>query len=218
MLSLNDIINVGFRKSGFSGYRADDVEAFVDKVKTSYEELLKQSSGQAELIEKLKAENQQNVEKLKILASKIEEYRSEEDDIKNALISAQKLSEASVREARHKAEIIVKDADLKAEHIVSDADRQITEKKRELEELQKQVSDFRSRIMGLYKEHLTLISSLPVFHPQQAEPKPQPEKGPAPQPAAAAPLKEQPSAAKPAPEAESGEEPGFTAQVSNFDE
>ena len=132
MLSLNDIINVGFRKSGFSGYRADDVEAFVDKVKTSYEELLKQSSGQAELIEKLKAENQQNVEKLKILASKIEEYRSEEDDIKNALISAQKLSEASVREARHKAEIIVKDADLKAEHIVSDADRQITEKKREL--------------------------------------------------------------------------------------
>ena len=196
MLSLNDIINVGFRKSGFSGYRADDVEAFVDKVKTSYEELLKQSSGQAELIEKLKAENQQNVEKLKILASKIEEYRSEEDDIKNALISAQKLSEASVREARHKAEIIVKDADLKAEHIVSDADRQITEKKRELEELQKQVSDFRSRIMGLYKEHLTLISSLPVFHPQQAEPKPQPEKEPAPQPAAAAPLKEQPSAAR----------------------
>lgn len=216
MLSLNDIINVGFRKSGFSGYRADDVDAFVDKVKASYEELLKQNSSQAEMIEKLKTENQQNVEKIKILAGKVEEYRGQEDEIKNALISAQKLSEASVREARHKAEIIVKDADLNAEHIVSDADRQIMDKKRELETIQKQVSDFRTKMLGIYKEHLTLISALPVAHAEDEAPAQEKQTASRTESVSA----ETPAAqqAKPQPAPGSAEEPAFTATVSNFDE
>lgn len=217
MLSLNDINNVGFRKSGFSGYRADDVESFVDKVKESYEELLKRNSTQEEQIEQLKAEDQQSAEKLKVLASKIEEYRGQEDEIKNALISAQKLSEASVREARHKAEIIVKDAELQAEHIISDADRKIGDKKRELENIQKQVSDFRTKLMGIYKEHLTLINALPSA-PKPAGPE-----------AEAVPTQEEPAeAVRPAEEATaaSPEEtdaaepqgPSLTAQISNFED
>jgi cell division initiation protein len=173
MLSLNDIINIGFRKSGFSGYRAEDVDSFVDSVRESYEELLKRcETAEAEVV-KLKEENRQNIEKLKVLANKIEEYRDQEDEIKNALISAQKLSEASVREARHKAEIILKDADLKAERIIADADRKIVEQKREFERLQKTVSDFRSKLLGIYKEHLTLIDALPGFKPEAAAPQEQ---------------------------------------------
>jgi cell division initiation protein len=170
MLSLNDIINIGFRKSGFSGYRADDVDSFVDSVRESYEELLKRcETAEAEVV-KLKEENRQNIEKLKVLANKIEEYRNQEDEIKNALISAQKLSEASVREARHKAEIILKDAELKAERVVADADRKIVEQKKEFERMQKTVSDFRSKLLGIYKEHLTLIDALPGFKPETAAP------------------------------------------------
>ncbi len=45
----------------------------------------------------------------------MEEYRQEENEIKNALISAQKLSEAAIREARHKAEIILKMLKMKAD-------------------------------------------------------------------------------------------------------
>ena len=33
MLTLNDIINVSFRKSNFSGYRTEDVDEFIDEVK-----------------------------------------------------------------------------------------------------------------------------------------------------------------------------------------
>lgn len=170
MLSLNDIINVGFRKSGFSGYRADDVDSFVDSVRESYEELLKRcETAEAEVV-KLKEENRQNIEKLKVLANKIEEYRGQEDEIKNALISAQKLSEASVREARHKAEIILKDAELKAGRIIEDADRKIVEQKKEFERMQRTVADFRSKLLSIYKEHLTLIDALPGSKPETAEP------------------------------------------------
>lgn len=168
MLSLNDIINVGFRKSGFSGYRTDDVDAFVDKVRESYDELLKRCSASDERAEKAEEQNRESGEKLKVLAAKIEEYRAQEDEIKNALLSAQKLSDASVREARHKAEIIVKDAELKGEHIAEDAERKIVDQKKEFERLQKTVSDFRSKLLGLYKEHLTMIDALPSYKPEPA--------------------------------------------------
>ena len=41
MLTLNDIINVSFRKANFSGYRPEDVDNFIDRVKESYEALIK---------------------------------------------------------------------------------------------------------------------------------------------------------------------------------
>ena len=123
MLSLNDIINVSFRKSGTfkgKGYNADDVDIFIEHVRESFEELNKKIVDQGEQIEKLTDEKKQAYEKVKVLADKTEEYRAQEDEIKNALISAQKLGDASVREARHKAEIIVKDAGIKAERMAAD--------------------------------------------------------------------------------------------------
>ena len=209
MMTLNDIINVGFRKSGFSGYRAEDVDSFVDRIRESYDQLLKTNVSQAEQIDKLKAENEQNIEKLKVLAGKIEEYRAQEDEIKNALISAQKLSDASVREARHKAEIIIKDANLKAEHIIANADEKIADQKREMERLQQAVSDFRTKLLSAYKEHLTLIDALPVHKPEPALAVP-----------AAAPAEpKMPEAAEPSQPAQPEQDGGmFTAQISNFDE
>ena len=208
MLSLNDIINVSFRKSGFSGYRAEDVDVFIDKVRESYDELLKKGLEKDEQIDRLNTEGKQTADKLKILADKIEEYRAQEDEIKNALISAQKLGDASVREARHKAEIIVKDANQKAERLIASADEKIAEQKRELERLQRTVSDFRSKLLNTYKEHLTLIDALPVAKPQ-ALPEEQP---------AAAP--QEPEAAVEAAQEPEAEEPSspFRADISNFED
>ena len=38
MLSLNDITNVSFRKAGFSGYKPEDVDAFIDRVRETVED------------------------------------------------------------------------------------------------------------------------------------------------------------------------------------
>lgn len=207
MLSLNDVINASFRKSGFSGYRTDDVDQFIDEVKESYDMLIKKNIEQKEEYEKLKKENEQLLDKLKILADKIEDYRAEEEDIKNALVSAQKLGDASIRESRHKAEIIIKDASLKAERIVSSANQEITEQKNELERLQKAAADFRSRLLSIYREHLTLINALPTRRQEEEQPAPAqqaPDESPAQAP-------EEPIAEEPA-------VPVFHADVSGFDD
>ncbi|TQI65843.1 DivIVA domain-containing protein [Clostridium sp. KNHs216] len=218
MLSMNDIINASFRKSGFSGYRTDDVDQFIDQVKESYDALLKKDLEQKEAYERLKAENEQLLEKMKILAAKVEDYRLEEDEIKNALVSAQKLGDASIRESRHKAEIIVKDANIKAERIISGAKQSVTEQQKEMERLQQTVSDFRSKLLGLYKEHLTLIDALPAHKPEAAPVPVQNAEVLVPEPASPSPAAEE--EAQPLEESAPSEKQDrlFNTEVSNFDE
>lgn len=179
MLTLNDIINVSFRKSRFSGYNTEDVDNFIDQVKESYDEMLKKNIELTEEMERQNAEKEQLLKKLDILAGKIEDYRQEEDEIKNALVSAQKLGDASIREARHKAEIIVKDATIKAGNIAANAEENIREQKQELERLKKEISDFRAHLLETYKEHLTMIDAIPTYKPQPEQSmKPQAAKQP----------------------------------------
>ena len=59
MLTLNDIINVSFRKANFSGYRPDDVGSVIDRVKESYEALIKKGVAQKDELERTKKENEQ---------------------------------------------------------------------------------------------------------------------------------------------------------------
>ena len=221
MLSLNDITNVSFRKAGFSGYRTDDVDTFIDQVRDTVEELIQKNQALRDEVAKEKEQNSQMQKKVEILAAKIEEYRSEEDEIKNALVSAQKLGDASIREARHKAEIILKDATLKAEHIVSGAEGQIKDQKQQLQNLRAQVSNFRSHLLDLYRQHLTLINALP----KEEEPEKQQPEQPAPAeeqvPAEEGGMHLEPSlfTDRAAPDPESVQEPTleFKAGVSNFD-
>ena len=177
MLTINDIINASFNKSNFGGYKTEDVDIFIDEVKESYELLIKKNIEQKEANESLAEENRKLAKKIDLLAKKVEEYRDEENEIKNALISAQKLSEAAIREARHKAEIILKDAQMKADEKVASIADEVEEKKEELEKMRQIVSDFRKTLLDKYKEHLTLINNIPnrkkqvkLEEPKQPEP------------------------------------------------
>ena len=129
MLTINDIINASFNKSNFGGYKTEDVDIFIDEVKESYELLIKKNIEQKEANESLAEENRKLAKKIDLLAKKVEEYRDEENEIKNALISAQKFSEEAIREARHKAEIILKDAQMKADEKVASIADEVEEKK-----------------------------------------------------------------------------------------
>lgn len=148
MITLDDIANVSFRKAKIGGYFPEDVDAFIDDVQSSFDQLLKEK---AELMRKLE-----------ILAKKVEEYREEEESIRNTLLSAQKLADASVREAKHKAEVILKDATASAEKIISNAQNEVVEQQETMAFLQKEVASFRSRLLKIYREHLTLIDALPT--------------------------------------------------------
>lgn len=78
-----------FDKSAF-GYKADEVDAYLNEIAAAINEL-----------------NAQNVElqnKLEILAGKLEEYRQDENSMKEALVGAQKLGNNMIKEAKEKAD------------------------------------------------------------------------------------------------------------------
>ena len=162
MLSLNDIKNQKFRRAGFrGGYMEEDVNDFLDEVESSYSALIQKTAEQRDTIERLNAQMQSYNDKIAELSSQVEQYRKEEDDIKSALVSAQKMRDASIREARHQAEAIVNDANRKANEIVSGASRQIGDEQEKLDQLKQEVSAFRTSLLEMYKKHLTLINALP---------------------------------------------------------
>ncbi len=100
------------------GYDIDETNAFIDEIAASYEAVYE--------------ENKELYRKMEILASKIEEYRAEEDSIKDTLLTAQKAAKSVQSEAKQKAETLlaesaqtvqrtVLEAKEKAEQIVSEA-------------------------------------------------------------------------------------------------
>lgn len=190
MLTLSDIENAVFRRSGRAGYNGEDVDNFLQQIRVSYEALIKNNLEQKEKIAMLSSENASLKKENTTLSSQIQQYRDEEDEIKHALISAQKLGDASIREARHKAEIILKDAELQAQSVVAEARGKIGDYETELEQLKRSVSDFRASLLDMYRKHLVLIDALPSQRTAKKEEKPAPAEV---EPATAPEKPEQPS-------------------------
>ena len=191
MIKPEDIKNVTFEQSVFSGYKKEEVDAFLDKMQQEVAQLYKQN---AEL-----------AEKLKVCVAKIEEYRQDEKFLKSAIINAQKLNETTLHEVEEKRKKIEEDAEKHAAAIVCEAKQEaetiqkeaeqkvaqfrekttaeftekrkneeyaflkekeeyasrIAEEKAALEAMKTEVSDFRNMILGLYKQQVTLVCALP---------------------------------------------------------
>lgn len=106
MLTPNQIKNHVF--TSIKGmYQIGEVDGFMREIIVSYEQMFK--------------ENGELLEKLEMLARKLEEYRQDEDKIKDALIVAQKAASQITSEAENKASLTVSDAAAKAEETLSSA-------------------------------------------------------------------------------------------------
>ena len=96
MLSSNDIRNIKFSKS-VGGYKQEEVEIFLDKVENDYEQYERTLR---ELSEKINALNGQ-----------IEGFKETQNSIQSVLLSAQKLADQIVDEAKAKSEEIISNAE-----------------------------------------------------------------------------------------------------------
>ena len=153
MYTPDEIRNVEFTKS-LGGYKTSEVDEFIDRCADTVEALMKEK---AELSKKLE-----------VLADKLVEYRNDEDSIRTALLSTQRLGDTVVREANHKAGLILDDANIKAQKIQETAQREILSEKQELKRIQKEVTNFKNRMMSIYREHLELIKVLPEEEEEKA--------------------------------------------------
>lgn len=182
MLTLKQINEASFRKSSFSGYKPEDVDDFIDQVSEAFSAMAKENQAFKSKAAELTAKNAEMREKLTVLAERIESYRDEEDGIKNALLSAQKLGSASIKEAKAKAEAIMAEANARADEMVEEAKKKTTaviesyeikiaEKKREYEATKEAVTEFRNSLFDMYRKHLGVIESIPDFSNEISEKK-----------------------------------------------
>lgn len=146
MISPQEIRSVTFDKV-MRGYRPEDVDAFLQQV--------------AQEMEQLAADNADKEKKLYILAEKIEEYRRDEDNLKTALLNAQRMGESVIREAKQKAESLLREAGIRADTLTRVAQEQNEEQQQELERVKAEVAHFKNTLLAMYKQHIELISGLP---------------------------------------------------------
>ena len=149
MLTIDEIKNISFRKATLSGgYRAEDVDAFIDEVIASFEQLKKEKTNL--------------VHKIDILATRVEQYKSDEETVRNALLASQKVSDACIREAKEKAAKIVRDAENKAQALLVDANRMTAIEKENYLQLQSDAVALRNELIELYRNHIKAIDDLPT--------------------------------------------------------
>ena len=90
MLTPSKIKNHHFEAAGKNAYRAQSVDDFFDIVADSYEQMFK--------------ENGELVKKIGLLAERVEEYRNDEDNIRAALLTAQRMADKIMKETNEKSE------------------------------------------------------------------------------------------------------------------
>lgn len=89
MLTPKQIKNHEFQLAGRNAYRASDVDGFMTELYESYEQMFR--------------ENAELVKKLSLLADKVSEYKNDEDNIRNALLMAERMKDSILAEAQDKA-------------------------------------------------------------------------------------------------------------------
>ena len=169
MLNPNEIANKQFSKG--RGYRAEEVDSYLRQIASDIGELIEEKRD----LEK----------KMMVLADKLEEYKEDEESLRAALLGAQTRGDSVVREAKAKAQSLLEDAEAQAVQLVENAKKEIERQQQGFVRLQREVATFKSKLQLVYKQHLELISSIPVDEniveaamkksAPQPEPQPQPE-------------------------------------------
>ena len=175
-----EILEEEFERAGMRGYRADQVDAFLQKV--------------AAYVDEQEAVRNDLTYKMQILAGKIEEYKKDEENIREALLGAQKLGNSILSDARAKADTMTREAKAASDEMLAQAKakvdamtkdslqkvnldlsalkRECDVEQRRYEMLKQEVSSFRASILKQYKAHLDLLSNLPTQDNKLSTPPP----------------------------------------------
>ena len=192
-----------------AGYNMAAVDEFLDPLTEDYTALYKENAA-------LKA-------KLKVLAEKIEEYRSTEDAMRTTLVTAQKLATKLVQEAQTQKDEILNEARAEAARQTATLEQQTAAAEQKLRLAQQKLTEFIGASRQLCQTQLDFLTKLPEMDAAAAQSTPAPSvtddtiriieqdilkdfsvptEPKAAEPAAPAPAQEEPKAEEPAAPAE----------------
>lgn len=146
MLTPQEVKDKKFEKAVFGGYEVNAIDEFLDAVTEDYTALFK--------------ENATLKSKLKVLVDKIEEYRSVDDEMRKALLVAQKTASEYMNNAKKESENFLNQAKSEAEHRLSAIRREIETEERRLLDSKKMSAGFINDMIARYQEAEAGLSRL----------------------------------------------------------
>ena len=147
MITSQDIRAKGFDKAVFGGYDSASVDQFLENVARTVDDQVRE-------ISTLKS-------KMKILANKVEEYRSTEEAMRLALVSAQQLAAQIEADAKDKAQAIMDDATGQSLEILSDLKKQIAAEDAKLDAAKASYAAFMAEAREMCQRQLRFLDELP---------------------------------------------------------
>ncbi|MCL2366936.1 MAG: DivIVA domain-containing protein [Oscillospiraceae bacterium] len=168
MLTPQEITDKVFVKAVFGGYDMTEVDDFLESLSVDYAALYKENAI-------LKG-------KLKVLVEKVEEYRSTEDAMRMALLTAQKMGEEITVEANKQKEAILKDVSSEAKMKLAEVKKLVSDEHAKLAIASKETAKFIKLSQAIMQKHSTFLTKLETARRAVATEAAQPAPAPAPAP------------------------------------
>ena len=146
MLTPQEITEKVFVKAVFGGYDMTGVDDFLEAVYADYSSLYKENAI-------LKG-------KLKLLVEKVEEYRSTEDAMRMALLTAQRMGEEVVSDANKKKDEIINNADAEAQLKLDSIAKSISDEELKLSIAAKETAKFIKLSQTIMRKHTEFLAKL----------------------------------------------------------
>ena len=143
MFTPQQIDQIAFKKATFGGYDMQQVDELLEPLTEDYVTLYK--------------ENALLKSKMRVLVGKLEEYRKNEAQMKDAVVNAQKTCDKMVREAEIKSAQILNNAQATASKNVGNADALVAAEQARVEEARQAAS---AKINELQEQLRTCIQAL----------------------------------------------------------
>lgn len=156
MLTPQEVAEHAFPKASFGGYNMAMVDEFLDMVTNDYTTLYKDNTT-------LKA-------KMKVLADKVEEYRSTEDAMRKALLSAQRMADQMVAEAEEQKASIVAQAEKEAAEKIAAIRQDVESEQLRLTAAQNATAAYIAKLKELFENEREYLSSLSRLQAERPKP------------------------------------------------
>jgi len=137
-----DIRKQEFKKS-MRGFDSDEVYAFLNTVADEYEAAL--------------SDNKRLREHIVDLRERLKEFQSMETNLRNTLLTAEKITSEAKDNARREAGLIVREAEVEAEKAAESIRAHTMQLRREILELKKQKDNYLTRLKTLIDSHHNMI-------------------------------------------------------------
>lgn len=137
-----DIEQQEFSKS-FRGYNEEEVDDFLDKIVKDYEELINENVRLNEEIEKMQ--------------EKLKEFSEIEENLRSALLNAQKSAEETKGRVESEAKIIIKKAELEAKSLKQEVFQREDLVKNEIDNLRRYKFIFKEKFKSMLNLYLKMV-------------------------------------------------------------